>query len=477
MSQNDFNIANQGFPATRADLNDALQALASNSAGDTEPSTIYAYQWWYDSTADTLKIRNSDNDAWIDVAIIDQVNDEWQITTGVVQATDSDGLAFKTDDGTTRVSIADDGDFSVDSDTLFVDATSNNVGIRTSSPADHLDIHAAQPNIRLTDTDDDGYSRIRHNTGSLIFEADQGDTTASSAIRFDVDNVEAMRISSDGDVLVGKTSTDLSTSGVQLREGNASAFTRAGTVVDINRTGSDGQLLRFRKDDVTVGVIGAAGGNAYIAGASSGIKFGNNSAFIPTNDSGAGADNQKDVGSSSTRFDDIYATNGNIQTSDQNEKQQIASLTTAEITAAKAISQLFKTFKWNDSVADKGDAARTHAGVIAQEVETAMTDAGLDAGDYAFFISNTWWETQTDVPAVAAVAEVLDDDGNVVTEAVEAKDAYTRTDTYDTLAEAPAGATERTRKGIRYPELLSFVGAATEQRLADIEIRLTALEV
>jgi len=105
-----------------------------------------------------------------------------------------------------------------------------------------------------------------------------------------------------------------------------------------------------------------------------------------------------------------------------------------------------------------------------------MTDAGLDAGDYAFFISSTWWETQTEVPAVEAVAEVLDEDGNVVTEAVEAQEAYINTDTYDTAEEAPEGAIERTRLGIRYPELLAFIGAATEQRLANIETRLAALE-
>ena len=102
------------------------------------------------------------------------------------------------------------------------------------------------------------------------------------------------------------------------------------------------------------------------------------------------------------------------------------------MTAAKAISKLFKTFKWNDSVAENGDNARTHAGVIAQQVETAMSDAGLNAGNYAFFISTTWWETQTEVPAVEAVEaqdavyedvvipaieEVLDEEGNVVTEA------------------------------------------------------------
>jgi hypothetical protein len=136
-----------------------------------------------------------------------------------------------------------------------------------------------------------------------------------------------------------------------------------------------------------------------------------------------------------------------------------------------------------------------------------MSDAGLDAGNYAFFISTTWWETQTEVAAVEAVEaqdavyedvvipaveEVLDEDGNVVTEAqperteqrlvseaveaVEAQEAYTRTDTYNTQEEAPEGATERNRKGIRYPELLSFIGAATEQRLTSIEARLDALE-
>ena len=66
--------------------------------------------------------------------------------------------------------------------------------------------------------------------------------------------------------------------------------------------------------------------------------------------------------------------------------------------------------------------------------------------------------------------------GEANKKAVEAQDAYTRTDTYDTAEEAPEGATERTRLGIRYPELLAFVGAATEQRLTSIESRLTALE-
>ena len=121
----------------------------------------------------------------------------------------------------------------------------------------------------------------------------------------------------------------------------------------------------------------------------------------------------------------------------------------------------------------------SHFGIIAQDLQDAFTAEGLDAGDYAMFISSTWWETQTEVPAVEAVdavyedvviPAVLDEEGNeveperteqrLVTEAVEAKEAYIRTDTYETLEEAPEGATERTRLGVRYPELLAFIIAA-----------------
>ncbi len=76
------------------------------------------------------------------------------------------------------------------------------------------------------------------------------------------------------------------------------------------------------------------------------------------------------------------------------------------------------------------------------------------------FTSNTWWETQTEVPAVEAKDAVLDEEGNVIEEAVEAKEAYTRTDTYETAEEAPEGAVERTRLGVRYSELLAFIIAA-----------------
>ena len=302
---------------------------------------------------------------------------------------------------------------------------------------------------------------------------------------------EAMRINSSGNLLIGGTDTDPASTGNSANAGVAISGTgfvsvarTGGSAFRAGRIDSDGALIEFFGDSSAVGQINCVSGDTALGSGDTALKFESSTdAIKPFNATSNGSrDNAIDLGTSGARFDDIFATNGTIQTSDQNEKQQIASLTSAEITAAKAVSKLFKTFKWNDSVTENGDNARTHSGVIAQDVQSAMTDAGLDAGDYAFWCSNTWWETTTDVPAVEAVEAqdaVLDDDGNIVTEAVEAveaKDAYTRTDTYDTAEEAPAGATERTRLGIRYPELLAFVGAATEQRLADIETRLTALE-
>jgi len=109
MSQHDFNIANQGFPAFRSDLNDALGALASLSSGTSEPTTTYANMLWYDTTNDLLKMRNEDDDAWITIAYLDQTADEVEFRTAVVQAIDSAGLSLKTDEGTARLTVADSG--------------------------------------------------------------------------------------------------------------------------------------------------------------------------------------------------------------------------------------------------------------------------------------------------------------------------------------------------------------------------------
>ena len=79
MAQHDYVIANDTAANVRADINDALAAIASNNSGATEPTTTYANQWWYDTANKLLKIRAEANDAWITVAYLDQTSDAFRI--------------------------------------------------------------------------------------------------------------------------------------------------------------------------------------------------------------------------------------------------------------------------------------------------------------------------------------------------------------------------------------------------------------
>jgi hypothetical protein len=306
--------------------------------------------------------------------------------------------------------------------------------------------------------------------GSTRFKAfPSGAMTKGSAISM----LERMRIHSTGSVTIGSTDTapHVNSAGTSDDTGFAwhangyiSAARYNATPAFLNRTSSDGHILDLRKDGSTVGHIGSNSGiRIFIGSDQTNLTFNDSGAgdyIFPSSSNGTGRDNVIDLGTSSARFDDIYATNGTIQTSDRNEKQDIEELSEAEQRVAVAAKGLLRKFRWIDSVSEKGDDARIHFGIIAQDLQDAFAAEGLDAGRYAMFISSTWWETQTEVPAVEAVDAVLDDEGNVIEEAVEAKEAYTRTDTYDTAEEAPEGATERTRLGVRYPELLAFIIAA-----------------
>jgi hypothetical protein len=80
MAEHDYIIANQTFPSYRNDHNNSLSAIVTKNSKATAPSTTYAYMWWYDTANDILKIRNADNDAWINFASFDQTNDNFSLT-------------------------------------------------------------------------------------------------------------------------------------------------------------------------------------------------------------------------------------------------------------------------------------------------------------------------------------------------------------------------------------------------------------
>lgn len=140
------------------------------------------------------------------------------------------------------------------------------------------------------------------------------------------------------------------------------------------------------------------------------------------------ADNVSTLGTSALRWSTVYAGTGSINTSDERQKQQIRALSEVERAVAVQLKGLIRAFKFSDAVEAKGDGARIHFGVIAQDVKAAFEAEGLVAENYALLCYDEWPEQ----------AEVLTEDGEVVT-------PY-----------QPAG----NRYGVRYEELLAFIISA-----------------
>jgi hypothetical protein len=141
-----------------------------------------------------------------------------------------------------------------------------------------------------------------------------------------------------------------------------------------------------------------------------------------------GSDNAYSVGKASNRASVIYSATGTINTSDARSKQQITDLSEIEKSVAISIKGMLKKFKFNDSVARKGDAARWHFGVIAQDIKDIFSKNGLNAEEYGLFCYDEWPE----------LPEIKNDDGEIIQEARLAGNSY----------------------GIRYDELLAFIIAA-----------------
>lgn len=361
-----------------------LGAKSSAPTLDNDGDALVAGALYFDTTAGAMYVWNGS--AW--------QSTEYNSTNVDINGGSIDGTPIGANSASTGAftSATVSGDLTVDTNTLYVDSTNNYIGLFQASPAHPLHV----------------------GTSDLILD-------------------------SSGNLLVGTTDTNPQSSstetGLSLRGGIGflGVSRSSDPCAAFNRLSTDGNVVDFRKDGTTVGSIGTVSGVDMFALTSSKrylqfsagtvgdvILIDGQLRLVRPND-----DNLTDLGSSSWRFDDIYATNGTIQTSDLNEKQDIAELDEAEKRVAVACKGLIRKYRWKDAVAEKGDAARIHVGIIAQDLQDAFAAEGLDSHDYAMFISATWWEH----------------DGQ----------------TYETAEEAPEGAVEKTRLGVRYPELLAFI--------------------
>ncbi|WP_370309620.1 tail fiber domain-containing protein [Sphingobium abikonense] len=155
------------------------------------------------------------------------------------------------------------------------------------------------------------------------------------------------------------------------------------------------------------------------------------------------SDNGFALGNGAARWSAIYAASGTISTSDARAKQDLADIDDALIDAWGTVD--WRQYRFGEAVAAKGDAARTHIGLVAQEVRDAI-DARLGMGTAVRLglLCHDRWDAR----------EAETDDDGVVT----------------------AGRAAGDRWGLRYEECLALEAAWQRRRIARLEARIAALE-
>jgi len=289
MAQADYVVSNGTGAAVRADLNGQLAAIVTNNSGATSPATTYAYQWWADTTTNTLKLRNSANSAWIEIMQLDgtlTMEDGTAALPGLAFRDDLDTGIFRA--GTNQLGISSAGvervefgssevvfndagnnyDFRVEGDTdanlLFVDASADAVGIATSSPSSLLHL-----NVASGASDGTRGVRISNPAGTTaMFECGSlGDsyvgTVSGSAFSIRTNNTPRITLKENGNILFQKTGESLNLEGLQFVTTSGVGITKeSGAPLTLNRQTDNGNAIEFYRG--TTSTLGSLVGSVSV---------------------------------------------------------------------------------------------------------------------------------------------------------------------------------------------------------------------
>ena len=167
--------------------------------------------------------------------------------------------------------------------------------------------------------------------------------------------------------------------------------------------------------------------------------------ITPASTSGFTTSTDINLGHQYARWNGVYLKISPNVSSDREYKRDIEELSEAEKRVAVACKGLIRKYRMRDAYEKKGESARLHIGIIAQDLQDAFTAEGLDAHRYGMFCSDTWHQ---------ATVTTEDEDGNVTTSV----------ENFELVEHVPEGSTdiiEITRLSVRYEELLAFIISTT----------------
>jgi len=151
--------------------------------------------------------------------------------------------------------------------------------------------------------------------------------------------------------------------------------------------------LTYITGGVAIAVSGA-GSMAFYQNGGEAWRINTSKNFIP------GSDNTYSLGEPAKRVSVVYAGTATINTSDERAKQDIDSIPQSWLDAWAEVG--YCRFKYRDAVAEKGDSARWHVGVIAQRVKEAFEKHGIDP----FQIGVLCWDKWDDQYVEELVTEI-----------------------------------------------------------------------
>jgi hypothetical protein len=111
-------------------------------------------------------------------------------------------------------------------------------------------------------------------------------------------------------------------------------------------------------------------------------------------------DNTHTLGDASFRWDQLFAANATINTSDVRCKQDIDLIEDKILDTWGKIEWV--KYRWIDRVELKGENARSHFGLIAQHIKTVFESDGLNPFEYGILCFDSWPEQPEEVEEVEA---------------------------------------------------------------------------